>query len=108
MGLFRFHFDHSLYILLIACFVWAINFRATFKNICDSMDLGNCWVLRFDPILILIKNIICVFFLLVYYYEFKLSKFNKNKIKIFVERRFERKKKFELIEIDKNFLLLGL
>ena len=67
MGLFSFHFDHSLYIILITCFLWAINFRATFKNNSDSMGLGSCWVLRFDPLLILIKNIICVFYFIVFF-----------------------------------------
>ena len=74
MNLFKFHFDDTLYIILITSFLWAVNFRSTFKNNSDSMGLGSCWVLRFDPMLILIKNIICIFYFLVFIYEIKLSK----------------------------------
>ena len=67
MSLFYFHFDKRIYVILITSFLWALNFRSTFKNNSDSMGLGSCWVLRFDPMIILIKNIICVFYFLVFF-----------------------------------------
>ena len=78
MKIFHIHFDHEIYMVLIASFLWALNFRATFKNNSDSMGLGSCWVLRFDPILILIKNIICIFYFIVFIYEIKVSKAKSN------------------------------
>ena len=48
MSLFYFHFYKRIYIMLIASFLWTLNYRSTFKNNSDSMGLGSCWVLRFD------------------------------------------------------------
>ena len=102
MGLFSFHFDHSLYIILITCFLWAINFRATFKNNSDSMGLGSCWVLRFDPLLILIKNIICIFYFIVFFYELRLSKSHKNKEQVLIEKHEGNQIKIELAKLNQN------
>ena len=86
MALFYFHFYKRIYIMLIASFLWTLNYRSTFKNNSDSMGLGSCWVLRFDPMLILIKNIICVFYFLVFFYEIKVSR-AKNDIKKVFEQK---------------------
>ena len=102
MGLFSLHFDDSLYIILITCFLWAINFRATFKNNSDSMGLGSCWVLRFDPILILIKNIICIFYFIVFCYELKLSRSYKRAEQIYVKKQEGSQIKIELTELKPN------
>lgn len=87
MALFKFHFDNNVYIILIVSFLWALNFRATFKNNSDSMGLGSCWVLRFDPILILIKNIICIFYFIVFIYEIKVSKAKTNTQQVFSQKQ---------------------
>ena len=102
MGLFSLHFDDSLYVILITCFLWAINFRATFKNNSDSMGLGSCWVLRFDPILILIKNIICIFYFMVFCYELKLSRSYKSAEQIYVKKQEGSHIKIELTELKPN------
>ena len=86
MALFYFHFYKRIYIMLIASFLWTLNYRSTFKNNSDSMGLGSCWVLRFDPMIILIKNIICVFYFLVFFYEIKVSR-AKNDIKKVFEQK---------------------
>ena len=86
MALFYFHFYKRIYIMLIASFLWTLNYRSTFKNNSDSMGLGSCWVLRFDPMIILIKNIICVFYFLVFFYEIKVSR-AKNDIKKVYEQK---------------------
>ena len=102
MGLFSLHFDDSLYVILITCFLWAINFRATFKNNSDSMGLGSCWVLRFDPMLILIKNIICIFYFIVFCYELKLSRSYKRAEQIYVKKQEGSQIKIELTELKPN------
>ena len=102
MGLFSLHFDDSLYVILITCFLWAINFRATFKNNSDSMGLGSCWVLRFDPILILIKNIICIFYFIVFCYELRLSRSYKSAEQIYVKKQEGSHIKIELTELKPN------
>ena len=102
MGLFSLHFDDSLYVILITCFLWAINFRATFKNNSDSMGLGSCWVLRFDPMLILIKNIICIFYFIVFCYELKLSRSYKRAEQIYVKQQEGSQIKIELTELKPN------
>ena len=86
MALFYFHFYKRIYIMLIASFLWTLNYRSTFKNNSDSMGLGSCWVLRFDPMIILIKNIICIFYFLVFFYEIKVSR-AKNDIKKVFEQK---------------------
>ena len=102
MGRFSLHFDDRLYVILITCVLWAINFRATFKNNSDSMGLGSCWVLRFDPILILIKNIICIFYFIVFCYELKLSRSYKRAEQIYVKKQEGSQIKIELTELKPN------
>ena len=43
--------------MLMTALIWDINFRLTFKNIDGHMDLGSYPSLKYDPLLILIKNI---------------------------------------------------
>ena len=97
MSLFYFHFDKRIYVILITSFLWALNFRSTFKNNSDSMGLGSCWVLRFDPMIILIKNIFCVFYFLVFFYEIKVSRAKND-----IEKVYEQK------SIGKNQIALQI
>ena len=102
MNIFRFHFDHEIYMVLIASFLWALNFRATFKNNSDSMGLGSCWVLRFDPILILSKNAICILFLGIFIYEIKLSKGKKIGEKQIIQKQEGNQVKMEVTDLIIN------
>ena len=43
--------------MLMTALIWDINFRLTFKNIDGHMDLGSYPSLKYDPLLVLIKNI---------------------------------------------------
>ena len=74
MGLFKLHYENKTNLIIITAILWVINFRATFKNIYLHMGLGSFAVLRLDPILILIKNIICSLFILVFILELKINK----------------------------------
>ena len=74
MGLIKFDINNKTFIIFITSLVWSINFRTTFKNIDKHMDLGSYSSLKFDPILILIKNIFCCFYLLGFIYEKKIIK----------------------------------
>ena len=69
--------------LLITALEWDINFRLTFKNIDAHMDLGSYPSLKFDPIVILIKNILCtILFFALYFISKKInsSKQGTNKL----------------------------
>ena len=57
--------------ILVASLLWDINFRLTFKNMDGHMDLGSYPSLKFDPILILIKNISCAIIFFILYFVFK-------------------------------------
>ena len=102
MGIFRFHFDNEVYMVLITSFLWALNFRATFKNNSDSMGLGSCFVLRFDPILILSKNAICLLFFGIFIYEIKLSKGKKVGEKQVVQKQEGNQLMVEIKDINLN------
>ena len=102
MGIFRFHFDNEVYMVLISSFLWALNFRATFKNNSDSMGLGSCFVLRFDPILILSKNAICLLFFGIFIYEIKLSKGKKIGEKQVVQKQEGNQLMVEIKDINLN------
>ena len=65
-------------LLIITALIWAINFRTTFKNIDAHMDLGSYPSLKFDPLLILIKNILCcIIHLILFYYYIKINSSGK-------------------------------
>ena len=69
--------------LLITALEWDINFRLTFKNIDAHMDLGSYPSLKFDPIVILIKNNLCaILFFALYFISKKInsSKQGTNKL----------------------------
>ena len=59
--------------MLMTALVWDINFRLTFKNMDCHMDLGSYPSLKYDPLVILIKNFSCaIIFLLIYFISKKL------------------------------------
>ena len=78
MGLIHFNFENKTLIIFITSIVLGINFRSTFKNVDLFMDLGDYPSPKFNPRLILIKNIFSSFFLLLFYIQ---NKFNISIIK---------------------------
>ena len=64
------------------------------------MGLGSCWVLRFDPMLILIKNIICIFYFIAFVYESKSSKAQNIKQNVITEKKRDNSIQIELKEIE--------
>ena len=85
MKYFKFVFDNKTLIIFITSIIWAINFRTTFKNINYHMDSGSYSSLKFDPQLILIKNILSCLFFVALFFEKKLSKTIKKKEKQLVK-----------------------
>ena len=79
MSLFQIDIDNKTLIIFITSFIWVLNFRTTFKNINKHMDSGSYASLKFDPYIILIKNILCCFFFIGFYCERRINK-PKNKI----------------------------
>lgn len=73
MGLFGFNYENKTNMIFITALTWAINFRLSFKNIDYHMDTGCYCSIKFDPLIILIKNIACIFFGIIYLYELKLG-----------------------------------
>ena len=74
-------------ILIIASLVWAINFRSTFKCIDAHMDLGSYSSLKFDPIVILIKNCISCLHLIIFFFSLKLNSSSEEIEKVLTEER---------------------
>ena len=102
MSLFQLHTENNLIIILLTSCVWLINYRSTFKNNSDSMGLGSCWVLRFDPMIILIKNIICIFYLGIFIYEIRLSKSDNSIKHAFVQKKEGAQIRIELQTINND------
>ena len=69
--------------MLMTALIWDINFRLTFKNMNGHMDLGCFPSLKYDPLIILIKNISSsVIFLSLYYISKKFSSSDKGPDKL--------------------------
>ena len=68
--------------------IWAFNFRTTFKNIDMHMGLGSYASLKYEPLLYLIKNIICIFYFIIFFIEIKKNKSEeKEENKVLVEKK---------------------
>ncbi len=82
MGLFSFHYDNKTNLIFLTAIMWIINFRTSFKNIDSHMDTGCYSSVKYDPLIILIKNISCLIFVIGYIYEKKITtvKFVNEKI----------------------------
>ena len=90
MTLFKLNFENKTLTIFITSLIWAINFRTTFKNIDNHMDLGSYSTLKFNPKLILFKNLSCSLSLLIFFIEIKLGHSKKKKEnKIFTEKQKE-------------------
>ena len=78
MALFHLNYENKTNLIFITAIIWVINFRTSFKNIDSHMDTGCYASVKFDPLVILIKNIFCLIFIGGYIYENKISKIQFN------------------------------
>jgi len=86
--LFKFHFDNKILLIFMTSIVWAFVFRSTFKNINMHMGLGSYASLKFEPLLYLIKNIICIFYFIGFFIEIKNNRLqNTKQPDIFIEKK---------------------
>ena len=92
-------------IIIITSLVWAINFRSTFKCIDAHMDSGSYSSIKFDPIIILIKNCFSCLYFIVYFYSLKLSSSTVQTEKVLIEKQRDSSVVFEYKEqkIKDNF-----
>ena len=95
MTICKLNLDNQTLIIIITAIILGINFRSSFKNVNYHMDCGNFYSLTYDPFLILIKNILCLFFFLSYFIELKINKVNDNEKKDF-------EKKTELNDLEEE------
>ena len=108
MGLFKLHYNNKTNIIIITALIWAINFRTTFKYIYAHMGLGSFAVLRIDPMLILIKNIVCSLFIIGFILELRANKYKSSEEESYLIQKQESNQIF--IEVKKmkkdiNYLL---
>ena len=78
MSLISLNLNNQTLIIIIASIILGINFRSSFKNVNYHMDIGNYNSLSYDPFLILIKNILSIFYFLAYFIELKINKVDSN------------------------------
>ena len=102
MGLFKLHYDNKTNLIIITAILWTFNFRCTFKNVYAHMGMGSFAVLRFDPLLILIKNIICSFYIIGFIYEVKLNKSASKIETMMVQKQENNQILVELQEVKKK------
>ena len=82
MKLFAFNYENKTNLIFITAIIWIINFRTSFKNIDSHMDTGCYASVKYDPFLILIKNIVCIFFIIVFIYEKHISRIHFSYTKV--------------------------
>ena len=108
MGYFKLHYTNKTNLIFIAALLWTINFRVTFKNVYAHMGMGSYAVLRFDPLLILIKNVACLLYIIGFIYEVRANKASTKVEKQLVQKQENDKIYVELKEIkneDQNDLI---
>ena len=98
MSIIQFDFNNNTLVILIASIIWALNFRSTFKFIDIHMDSGSYPSLKFDPNLILMKNILSCFFIFGFIYERIISKLSEIKEKKIVRNTLGSMVVFEIKE----------
>ena len=96
-NLFQLNLDNKTLIILITSIIWAINFRSTFKSIDSHMDSGSYASLKFDPVIILVKNILnFIFYSICFYIETSMNKGTSNEI----EKKLVKKKQGNLVIVE--------
>ena len=87
MAIFSFHFDKKVPLIFITSLVWGFNFRTTFNNINYHMGIGSYASLKYDPLLYLIKNIICIFYVIGFFLEIKNNKFQGVNKEVIIQKK---------------------
>ena len=87
MAIFSFHFDKKVHLIFITSLVWGFNFRTTFKNINYHMGIGSYASLKYDPLLYLIKNIICILYMIGFFLEIKNNKYQGIQEEVIVQKK---------------------
>ena len=91
--------------LLMTSLAWDLNFRLTFKNMDGHMDLGSYPALKFEPIIILIKNILCgIIFLMMYFLSKKMNSSGKEPPKLLTVTTENSKIIYQYTEGKTSFL----
>ena len=91
--------------IFITSLVWDINFRLTFKNVDAHMDLGSYPTLKYDPFIILIKNISCtITSVLIYFISKKLNESKNKSNKLLSVKTKGRSTFYEFEDTEKKFL----
>ena len=80
MPICKLNLSNQTFIIIISSIVLGINFRSSFNNVNYHMDCGCFNSLTYDTFLILIKNILSLFYFLAYFIELKRNKIKRNEI----------------------------
>ena len=106
MALFNLNLNNQTLIILITSIIWAMNFRLSFNNINAHMDSGSFVSLKFDPFLILLKNISCIIYLVIFFVSSKKNKSNAEQKNVVVKKEIDNYVIYN-VEKDKSYESLG-
>lgn len=84
MSLISLNLNNQTLIIIITSIIWVMNFRLSFNNINAHMDSGSFVSLKFDPLLILIKNICSIFYFIIFFLTTRKDKLNDEQKKVVV------------------------
>ena len=101
MSFIHINLENKTLIMFITSIALGINFRTTFKNVDLHMDLGDYPSPKFNPRLILIKNIISCCLLIFFYIQYKYSIALKRK-----EKKFVKAKVNDLIVVEEKEVII--
>ena len=106
MSLISLNLNNQTLIIIITSIIWVMNFRLSFNNINAHMDSGSFVSLKFDPLLILIKNICCIFYFTIFFLTSRKDKPNDEQKKVVVKKEMENYVVYN-VEKDKSYESLG-
>ena len=106
MALFNLNLNNQTLIIIITSIIWAMNFRLSFNNINAHMDSGSFVSLKFDPFLILLKNISCIIYLVIFFVSSRKNKSNAEQKNVVVKKEIDNYVIYN-VEKDKSYESLG-
>ena len=106
MALFNLNLNNQTLIIIITSIIWAMNFRLSFNNINAHMDSGSFVSLKFDPFLILLKNIFCIIYLVIFFVSSRKNKSNAEQKNVVVKKEIDNYVIYN-VEKDKSYESLG-
>ena len=106
MALFNLNLNNQTLIIIITSIIWAMNFRLSFNNINAHMDSGSFVSLKFDPFLILLKNIFCIIYLVIFFVLSRKNKSNAEQKNVVVKKEMDNYVVYN-VEKDKSYESLG-